>query len=195
MPRGRQYYDPIEQHPAIVGGEKDLARIELYPEGDAEDPNPKWRGRRITEGGLVAEILPGDFDHDRALAQAQSAWADLPVYELRSAGEDSTWEGQGPSPRLWAQQSEEIKNFVPDEQHETAIEKLLDTMGSEQAASEPTEEQAQLRMLPIRVLGNYVLLDDICDLLELWAAAYEADKNPSAAMALREAVDTLKEVG
>lgn len=55
-------------------------------------------------------------------------------------------------------------------------------------------DQAQLRVMPISVPGNYVLLDDIVALLGLWANAYEEDKNPSAALALRDAVDALKDI-
>jgi hypothetical protein len=238
MPRGRQYYDPIVQVPGKVSGEPDLSRIELYPEGGPEDPNPKWRARRIQADGSVAELTDGDFDHDRALAQAQAHWADLPVYELRNEGEDSTWEGHGPSPRLWQNSSPETGAATPPavphlsggpspevaasgagaEQRSVAEEIVSEMMTlveelppgfeggggqsekfrellSHGSTPQPTEEQAQLRVLPIDEPGVYVRLADIVDLLELWAVAYEVDKNPSGALSLREAVDALKEIG
>jgi hypothetical protein len=107
MPRGqRNYYDPILQVPSTVEGAPDLSRIELFPIGqDSTSRLPadvgKWMARRINPDGSIAEYTPGDFNHDGALQQAQDAWPELTVFELTSEIEDSTWEGTGPSPRLW----------------------------------------------------------------------------------------------
>ena len=188
MPRGRQYYDPIEQVPSSVEGESDVSRIELFPVGqDSTSRLPedigKWVGRKVERDGSVSGHTPGDFVHDRALKQAQDTWPGLGVYELRSEIEDSTWEGVGPSPRIW--QNTSPVTAVPDRIYPDLTP----------AGDSPDPEQAQLRNLPIDEPGVYVRLADILSLLELWAVAYEVDKNPSAAMALREAVDTLKDVG
>lgn len=191
MPRGdRQYYDPIIQVPSSVEGENDLSRIELFPVGqDSVSRMPseigKWIARKVERDGSISGYTPGDFDNERALKQAEATWPGLQVYELRSEIEDSTWEGTGPSPRIWQNAAPTVPapsgRIYPDD------------------PADPTpageSEEAQLRILPIDEPGVYVKLTDICGLLEMWAAAYELDKNPSAAMALREAVDTLKEIG
>ena len=186
MPRGRQYYDPILQTGAKVEGAPDLSRIELFPIGqDSTSRLPeeigKWVGRKVEPDGTITGYTPGDFDHDRALTQAQQIWPGLEVYELRSEIEDSTWEGTGPSPRLWQGASDIVEPRDPP----PALE----------VVPQPTEEQVSLRLLPVTELGSYVLLSDICNLLEMWAVSYEVDKNPSGALALREAVDALKDVG
>lgn len=194
MPRGRQYYDPILQAPGKVEGETDYSRIELFPAGPESlgrlpQEQGKWIGRRIAADGSIAEEAPGDFDHDNALRQAEQMWRGLTVYELNAENEDSTWDGTGPSPRIW-QTSIGANDFTPPIQifGESALSASLPP-----AVDEP--ESVQLRVLPLTEPGTYVLLDDIRALLESWAVAYEGDKNPSAALALREAVDVLKDVG
>lgn len=188
MPRGRQYYDPILQVDQTVQGDSDLSRIELFPVGqDSTSRLPedigKWVGRKVERDGSVSGHTPGDFDHDRALRQAQDTWPGLAVYELRSEIEDSTWDGVGPSPRLWQTPAPPVQ--VP----ETIYPDLPP------AGDLPDPEETQLRVLPIDEPGTYVRLADILRLLEMWASAYEVDKNPSAAMALRDAVEALGEVG
>jgi hypothetical protein len=181
MPRGRQYYDPIVQVPGTVEGEQDLSRIELFPEGSPEDANPKWRGRLIDAKGLVASVTSGDFNQERALEQAKQTFGEhLSVYVLRDEGQDSTWEGHGPSPRLWQMPGAIPKEIPPAVQ---------------EPAPQPTEEQAPLRLLVAPEPGPYALLSDILSLLEMWAVSYEVDKNPSGALALRDAVDMLRDVG
>jgi len=177
MPRGRQYYDPIVQVSKPVETSDDLSRIELVPTGlETGDGGEisKWVGRRIGSEGAILEVSPGDFDHDRALAQAKELWPGLEVFELRSESEDSTWDGTGPSPRLW--QAAPLEASAP----------ILEAV--------PKVEQVQLRIFPVTEVGTYVLLEDIRALLNMWAAQYEEDKNPSAALALREAMDALREV-
>ncbi len=199
MPRGRQYYDPIIQVSGKVEGAQDMSRIELYPEGAPDDPNPKWRGRRIAADGAVVDVAPGDFDHDQALAQAQDMWPELTVYELRSEGEDSTWEGHGPSPRLWQGNLSPLVTNPPDgpfvTQYKDGIHTGQEVPPAVEVAPQPTGEQAPLHLLVAPESGAYVLLSDILRLLEMWAVSYEVDKNPSGALALREAVDTLKDIG
>lgn len=204
MARGRHYYDPILQTGATVESAPDLSRIELFPAGAESlgrlpQDQGKWIGRRINEDGSVAEEAPGDFDHDRALAQAQELWPGLTVYELNAEHEDSTWEGVGPSPRLWAA-SNAISKMVAQEFKEATPEhrkEMLRDVGrlANAIADGPTDDEVQLRVLPIGQPGNYVLLDDIAALLGVWADQYEQEKNPSAALALREAVDALKDIG
>lgn len=188
MPRGRQYYDPIVQVPGRVEGAPDMSRIELYPEGAADDPNPKWRGRRINPDGSVAATAPGDFDHDRALAQAQQMWPELTVYELRGEGEDSTWEGHGPSPRLW--HGAEGVTVEP-----LRVAPVTDDPepGGPPPALEVVPEPVQLRALAVSA-GIYAPLEDVALLLRSWANQYELEKNPSAALALHEAADALSQV-
>lgn len=185
MARGRQYYDPIVQVPSSIGQADDLSRIEMFPAGpesEARLPQDigKWIGRRINPDGSIAEEAPGDFDYERALKQAQSLWPELTVYEMASEHADSTWSGVGPSPRLW-----QVAGSTP-----TEIPPAVESP----PAPQPTEEQAPLRMLVAPEPGPYVLLSDILYLLEMWAVSYEVDKNPSGALALRDAVDALKDV-
>ena len=218
MPRGRQYYNPLTQAPDTVQGETDYTRIELFPAGAESlarlpQEQGKWIGRRIAADGTVAEEAPGDFDHDTALAQATGLWPGLMVYELNAENEDSTWDGIGPSPRIWQNsiammgggatqhaatslppavildRADEIRNFVPDHPEDTAIGTLIGQLREED------EQQVALHVLPIAEPGVYVLLDDICAWLEQSAVVAEVDKNPSAALALRDAVDALKEIG
>jgi hypothetical protein len=201
MPRGRHYYDPELQTTRLVEGEKDLSRIELYPEGSLDDPNPKWRARRVRADGIVDAVMPGDFDRDRALLQAANGeWSDAPVYELRNQDEDSTWEGHGPSPRIWQNAITNTSSIMSPQILETALPPEVDTItGIPGDSPSAPDEQVQLRVLPITEPGNYVLWGDlmgyVCTQLELWASGYEEDKNPSAAMALRDAADALKDVG
>lgn len=173
MPRGRQYYDPIVQMPGTVEGEQDLSRVEVY-----QDEMLKWWGREVGPDGALTGKRVEDFNHDSVIAKANLAFAGLPIYELRNESEDSTWEGHGPSPRLWQVSGVTATGIPP------AVEPI--------PSAQPTEEQAPLRIIPIGEPGIYVRLEDICGLLEMWAVSYEIDKNPSAAMALREAVDMLK---
>lgn len=192
MPRGRQYYDPIEQAPGKVEGETDYSRIELFPAGPESlgrlpQDQGKWIGRRIAADGSIAEEAPGDFDHDNALRQAEQMWRGLTVYELNAENEDSTWDGTGPSPRIW--QSGTVAGTL---EYGDFTRHLVDIPNDLPPA---VDESVQLRVLPLTKPGTYVLLDDIRSLLESWAAAYETDKNPSAALALRDAVDVLKDVG
>lgn len=106
MPRGRHYYDPIIQTGSTVQGEPDLSRIELFPAGPESlgrlpEDHGKWIGRRIGSQGEIVGYSTGDFNHDAAMAHAQELWPGLTVYELNAENEDSTWEGHGPSPRMW----------------------------------------------------------------------------------------------
>ena len=186
MPRGRQYYDPIVQVPGTVEGENDLARVEVF-----QDETLKWWGRQVASDGSLTGNMVGDFDHATLLKRVHESWPTHPVYELRSEGEDSTWEGHGPSPRLWqvpGATPTEIPPSVPQEA-------FWDGVDESRIPPAVPEEQAQLRVLPIDQPGVYVRLEDICGLLEMWAVAYEVDKNPSGALALREAVDALRDIG
>lgn len=186
--RGRHYYDPITQTESFVQQSEELSRIELYPESDARDgaqgERLRWVGRLIGPDGMIVETAPGDFDHDRAMVQAQELWPNLTVYELQEESEDSTWTGFGPSPRMWRGGKHNVgRGAFPERGTSIPNDPLTPAV------------QAQLRVFPISEPGAYVLLDDVRGLLELWAVQYEVDKNPSGALALREAVDMLKDVG
>jgi hypothetical protein len=213
MPRGRQYYDPIVQVPGTVEGENDLARVEVF-----QDETLKWWGRQVASDGSLTGNMVGDFDHATLLKRVHESWPTHPVYELRSEGEDSTWEGHGPSPRLWQQAIENRQDlsdagraitFLPDSSPETGLlgsppvdlqsgpSPDADTSGAGDEPIPPAvqSDEAPLRIIPITEPGIYVRLEDICGLLEMWAVAYEVDKNPSGALALREAVDALRDIG
>ena len=193
MPRGRQYYDPIVQVPGTVEGENDLARVEVF-----QDETLKWWGRQVASDGSLTGNMVGDFDHATLLKRVHESWPTHPVYELRSEGEDSTWEGHGPSPRLWQNSSPETGVAAPPVDLQSGPSPDADTSGAGDEPIPPAVDQsdeAPLRIIPITEPGIYVRLEDICGLLEMWAVAYEVDKNPSGALALREAADMLRNIG
>lgn len=175
MPRGRQYYDPIIQTGASVEGDKDLSRIEMYM-----DEEYRWWARRIApDGSLTGETRHGT-QRDDVLALAQAAWPDLTVYELRNESDDSTWEGTGPTPRLWqdgrTHHDAAVAPVVPLPVHtpETAVE------------ADPVE----VRAFSVEA-GTYMHVDDIRRLLNSYANVYDESDNPSASKALRAAADML----
>lgn len=182
MSRGRhQYYDPILQEP-LPGDAPDLSRIELFPVGQESEgrlmdqPIGKWMARKIGSDGRIVEQSPGDFDHGNALKQAQEMWPGLQVYQLNNELEDSTWNGVGPSPRMW----------------QNAVAGTVETLTP---ASEPavTDPDASPTLNAITVNGTYVRLDDVIAILEDYAAQFDGQNNPSAAMGLREAAAALRE--
>lgn len=187
----RQYYDPILQVPGTVEGDPDLSRIELYPEGGPDEPKPKWRGRLINPDGSVAKVANGDFDQGRAQVQAQEMWPGLEVFVVRDEGQDTTHEGIGPSPRLW-----QNVGGITTEQFLDAAKQIANPIPP------PVEESVEIHPLVvpeggIRIdfqEGVYMPLNEVCMLLEAWAVSYEEAKNPSGAVALREAVEALKEI-
>jgi hypothetical protein len=191
VPRGRQYYDPIIQAPSRVetGGEQ---RIELYPEHDVRDnaENPRWVGRLIGEDGLIKDTAPGSFDHGDALRQAQGMWPGLQVFELREESEDSTWDGVGPSPRLWQNAPDPVS---PGEL------KVLTTKSPPEdvppAVVEPPQEEvgSALHAINVERTGVYVNLYDLLKTLEGYAVQFDSENNPSAALGLREAASALRE--
>jgi hypothetical protein len=184
MPRARHhYYDPILQTDAKVEGAPDLSRIELFPVGQESTSRlpeqiGKWVGRKIGTDGRIEAEAPGDFDHDRALKQAQELWPGLTVYELNAEIDDSTWEGSGPSPRLW-------QNAITISQPVSPVTGEL--------VPPAVDDQQSLRVLPIANPGNYLLVDDVLALLEGYAAQFDDENNPSAALGLREAAQALRE--
>lgn len=200
MPRGRQYYDPILQVDSTVEGAPDLSRIEMFPAGpESESRLPqdigKWIGRRINPDGSIAEEASGDFDYERALHQAQDLWPGLTVYELRAENEDSTWDGSGPSPRLWQKMAKmsvppEFRNSAP----ETRVGHPPETLPSGPSSKAVTSEAgAELHALQVTQPGMYLRLEDILTLLEEYAAQFDQENNPSAALGLREAAQALRE--
>ena len=108
------------------------------------------------------------------LAHAQELWPGLTVFELPDEQTDSTWEGIGPSPRMWQ------RGISPD------VTPVLEP------PENTTEAVPVMRGLTVAEAGTYLLLSDVCGWLESWAVGFEVDKNPSGALALREAVDALK---
>lgn len=210
MPRGRQYYDPIVQVPGMVEGDRDLSRVEVF-----QDESLQWTARQVAADGSLTGATLKDFNHDGLLKLVGEWWPTLAIYELRSEGEDSTWEGHGPSPRIFQNSSPETgasgaplpeppsgpspDKGAGDEQLPTQPTAEIEVSGNihgwEGSDADYMAEQVPLRLIPVVELGSYVLLSDICDLLEMWAVSYEVDKNPSGALALREAVDVLRDVG
>ena len=180
MPRGRHYYDPIVQTGAVVEGENDLSRIEFYLDDDQ-----KWKGRRVASDGSVVEVDDGDVDQAGALARAQNRWPGLTVYELLGPREDSTWEGHGPSPRAW--QPTNVLTPVPLEEpmevHETPPQEVV-------AAR---DAQAPINGLRVSDPGLYLRVEDVVLVLEEWSQQYDLDRNPSGALALREAAQAFRE--
>jgi len=184
--RGRHYYDPITQPPLAEGEQRDVSRIEVFQ--DPADPTlRRWCARHVLSDGRVDPEGIEDTDRDRVIAMAQSAWPELDVYELQDPGEDSTWEGMGPSPRLW-QSGLEFSSAEREILHAANV-----TPASE--VHYPAEEkQIPLRVIVASEPGTYLLIDDVIQLLDGWAVQYDEDKNPSGAMALREAAQTLREI-
>lgn len=216
MPRGgRQHYDPIVQAPATVQSASSR-RIELFPEQDVRDnaATLRWVARLVDEQGRIIQKSAGSFDHDDALRQAQELWPGLEVFELREESEDSTWEGMGPSPRLWqgsspgdADGASQEPLLLPDGVgasrepgddelppgfggggHSGYVTPLADLVDERLTEVPPA---GQLRVLPIGEPGMYVLLGDVLSLLHIWESQYAREKNPSAEMALQEVREAL----
>lgn len=189
MVRGRQYYDPIVQVPGMVESPTDMQRVEVFPE--SEDPGARWCARTILPDGAIDGFSQFcDFDHDRVISIAQERWPGLPIYELRSAGEDSTWEGHGPSPRLWQGSSPGDADGASRESPPTGP--LPDeTASSPGPGDDDLPPAGELHVLTVGAPGIYVRLDDVLSLLLVWADQYDAEKNPSAALAVREVAQTL----
>jgi hypothetical protein len=188
VPRGRQYYDPIIQAPSRVESAGNR-RVELYPEHDIRDnvERPRWVARLIGEDGLIVQHSPGSFEHDDALRQAQEMWPGLEVFELREESEDSTWDGMGPSPRLW---QSDPASYISDEP--TVVQISRDSpMGGN--ITPVADEQPQLHAIQVSQPGTYVRLDDVLAVLEGYAAQFDGENNPSAALGLREAASALRE--
>lgn len=201
MARGRQYYDPIIQVPSKVESAQ-ARRIELYPEGDVTDGMPgdrlRWVGRLIGENGEILDKAQGSFDHDDALRQAQELWPGLEVYELREESEDSTHEGFGPSPRLWQNgRTEHDPSASPFERPalEASEVGLLDDgyIPGAPADITPAVEAPVVRALTVGAPGTYIRLEDVLACLEEYAAQFEEQANPSAALGIREAAAALAE--
>jgi hypothetical protein len=188
MPRGRQYYDPIVQAPSKVKSASSR-RIELYPEQDVRDNavTLRWVGRLVSDEGVIIEKAQGSFDHDDALRQAQELWPGLEVFELREESEDSTWEGMGPSPRLWQNRQEVVPPAVG------AIAETTLRAFQENPEQVMAEVSRMLHAFSVGQPGTYVRLDDIFEVLESYAEQYDAENNPSAAVGLREAAKALRE--
>jgi hypothetical protein len=166
MARGRQYYDPIVQVPSKVEGAHEQ-RIELYPEHDIRDD---------------------------ALAQAQQMWPGLEVYELREESEDSIHEGFGPSPRLWqVGRTEHDRPYITDAV--TRVELSLDATGRNitPAVAEAPPEEFRIMPLVIERPGIFIKVEDVLTLLEHYAAQFDGENNPSAALGLREAASALRD--
>lgn len=191
MARGRQYYDPIIQVPATVESAA-TRRIELYPEQDVRDNTTtlRWVGRLVDDKGLIIDKADGSFDHDDALRQAQELWPGLEVFELREESEDSTWEGMGPSPRLWQRG---ITEHDPIPEAPGAYDRSLSEHVPPAVEDVRPGDYNVVHAVSVPLPGNYVLLDDVCLTLEYYARQFDADSNPSAALGLREAANALRE--
>lgn len=198
MPRGRhQYYDPILQVPSLSeGAPNNLERIELFPIGQESTSRlpeqiGKWVARHVGADGRVLAESSGSFQHDAALAEAQQMWPGLEVYELTSEIEDSTWEGVGPSPRLWQNSAPETGISTPPASSDGPSFVVADTKaGAEQPATIEDPDAVHIRAIQAEP-GVYLHIDDVKRLLLSYADQFEEDKNPSGALALREAAEML----
>ncbi len=77
----------------------DAERIELFPDGDR-----KWHARLIDhDGQVIGEANGGSFDREWVEQDAAAQYPDLIIYQMETENDDSTWQGKGPSPRLWQQ--------------------------------------------------------------------------------------------
>jgi len=178
--RGRQYYDPIVQEPYEVP--ESVGRIEVFQ--DPADPSlRRWCSHLVNPDGSIGSEDFCDGDRDQVIVMAQERWPGLDVFELQEPYEDSTWDGVGPTPRLWQQTSAE----------ETPAAPVVPLFRVDDLPDEA--EQVPLRVIAVERPGTYVLLEDIRSLLEVWAMSYDEVKNPSGAVALREALEALKEIG
>lgn len=182
MPRGRQYYDPIIQAPSTVEGQENKERIEVFPVG-MDSPSRmasevgKWASRRVDAEGRIIEQGPSAGEQNEAIRQAEATWPGLDVYFLTAEIEDSTWDGIGPTPRLWQQgrtEHDPPANVVP----------------MPQPVQAETSEEVSVRAFSVEA-GTYMHLDDIRKLLHSYADVYDENDNPSASRALRSAADML----
>ena len=196
MARGRQYYDPSIQAPSKVESAASR-RIELYPEQDVRDNavTLRWVGRLVDESGIL-DKASGSFDHDDALRQAQEKWPGLEVFELREESEDSTHEGFGPSPRLW--QNGRTEHDLPSSPPETEVaaspvESFTADGPLFDAATSETGGEVHIRVLTVGAPGTYIRLEDVLACLEEYAAQFQEQNNPSAALGIREAAAALSE--
>ena len=186
--RGRQYYDPEIQAHRSVPGEQDLERIEVYPvglESTARLPQEigKWAARRVDGKGVIREEGASDTQQNRAIDLARERWPGLEVYVVNAEIEDSTWEGVGPSPRLW-----QAAFHQPPQVSEPG--RPADVT----PAVEPEELfalETSLHVIQVVKPGHYLLLEDVLRILNSYADQYDAEGNPSAALGIREAADAL----
>lgn len=194
--RGRHYYDPILQVPSNLTDEEKKDRIEIFPVGmDTPSRAPseigKWASRRVDAEGRIAEQGPAAAHQDEAIRQAEMKWPGIPVYQLQYEMEDSTWEGMGPTPRLWQnpfpQPAEPLTPAVE------AIKQVTAEAFREDPQAVLQEAQRLLHALTVGAPGTYVRLDDVLAVLEEYAGQFDQDSNPSAALGIRQAAAALRE--
>ena len=97
---GAQAPPQIEQVPEEVlyqvhGAEPDdvthgVDRIEIYPD-PPDDPNAKWYARSVNTQGFILKVTDGSFDQAWVIRNAEERFPGIPLYLLKSAGEDSKW--------------------------------------------------------------------------------------------------------
>lgn len=210
-PRGRNYYDPILQTPSSIAGQEDKSRIEVFPVGmDSPSRLPseigKWASRRVDATGAVVEQGPSAGEQGEAIRQAETKWPGLEVYFLSAEIEDSTWEGMGPTPRLW-QSPFEQPALQSNEEGLFGHEKIAGRPADLTPAVEPLTpeqeeslrshgllpEEAVLHAIRVQNPGTYVHLENVLQVLEGYAQQFAADSNPSAALGIREAAKALSE--
>ena len=187
--RGRQYYDPEIQTTRFVPGLEDLNRIEIYPvgpESTARLPQEigKWAARRVDGQGGIVDQGASDTQQERTIDLARERWPGLEVYVLGAEIEDSTWEGVGPSPRLW-RHADHAQTLPPAVDRDEIIERIADGVQE--------HGPRVLRAIVATDPGSYVHINDIVLVLEEYAQQYDEQGNPSGALALREAAAALAE--
>lgn len=90
-----EFVDPFKN--ALDELAKPLAdRIEMFVDDDG-----RWHARAVTAGGMIIEEIHPQFNEQNAERVIADKWPSLPIFLIKNEGEDSTWMGMGPSPRLW----------------------------------------------------------------------------------------------
>ena len=198
--RGRNYYDPILQVPASIEGEANKERIEVFPVGmDSPSRLPsevgKWASRRVASDGRVIEQGPSAGEQGEAIRQAEMNWPGLEVYFVTAEIEDSTWDGVGPSPRLWHTAADVTPAVGMPGRRLPELPDSAYPPGAKEIPVEvmPNPDVRSITAIVATKSGAYIHIEDVVLLLEDYAQQYDDQGNPSGALALREAASALKE--
>ena len=132
------------------------------------------------------------------LSRPGALWPNLAVYELRSRGGGLDVGGARAVPEDFGSSNAPRSGTCSSRTtRDRTSEKLLDQIRVRgRHRPKLTDEQVPLRLIPDRRARRLrASRRHLRRCLEMWAVSYEVDKNPSGALALREAVDALRDVG